>query len=59
MNRQARLEGSERWTSYGVSSFFYAIKEEAIRTSKRNSLCEATWVIECRDESEPETIDTF
>jgi hypothetical protein len=59
MNRQARLEGSTRWTSYGSSSFFYAIKEEAIRTSKRNSLCEATWVIECRDETEPETIDTF
>ena len=59
MNRQARLEGTTRWTSYGTSSFFYAIKEEAIRASKRNSMCEATWVIECRCESEPETIDTF
>lgn len=59
MNRQARLEGSTRWTSYGAASFFYAIKEEAILTSKRNSLCEATWVIECRDETEPEIIDTF
>lgn len=59
MNRQARLRGSTRWTSYGTSSFFYAIKEEAIRASKRNSLCEATWLIEVRCETEPETIDTF
>lgn len=59
MNRQARLEGSTRWTNYGGCIVFYAIKEEAIQTSKSNRLCEAIWVIECRDESDPEIIDTF
>ena len=59
MNRQARLAGSTRWTNYGASSFFYAIKEEAIRESKRNSFCDFTWEIESRCESEPDVIDTF
>jgi hypothetical protein len=59
MNRQARLEGSNQWNSYADVTFFAAIKEEAKRASRRNSLCEATWVIECRCESEPEKVETF
>lgn len=59
MNRQARLEGSKEWHSYGNVTFFEAIKTEAILVSRRNSLCECNWVIECRCESEPEKIDTF
>ena len=59
MNRQARLEGSQEWRSYGNVTFFEALKSEAIRTSQRNSLCPAKWVIEVRCESEPENIDTF
>jgi hypothetical protein len=58
-NRQARLEGAKNWNSYGSVSFFEMIKAEAIRASRRNSMCDVTWVIECRCESEPETIDTF
>lgn len=59
MNRQARLEGSKEWHSYGDVTFFEAIKTEAIQTSRRNSLCECNLTIECRCESEPEKIDTF
>lgn len=59
INRQARLEGSSIWNSYGNVSFFEAIKAEAIRTSKRNSICEAVWEIECRCETEPDVMDSF
>lgn len=59
MNRQARLEGSRDWHSYGNVTFFEAIKSEAKRVSKRNSLCEATWLIECRCESDPDRIEEY
>jgi hypothetical protein len=59
MNRQARLEGSKEWTDYGKVSFFVAIKTEAIKASRRNSLPESVWIIECRCESDPDVIDTF
>jgi hypothetical protein len=59
MNRQARLEGSKEWTDYGKVSFFVAIKTEAIKASRRNSLPECVWIIECRCESDPDVIDTF
>ena len=57
MNRQARLEGSKEWTDYGNSSFFQAIRNEAIRTSEKHGI--GKWVVEVRCESEPEVIDTF
>jgi len=59
MNRQARLAGSKEWTDYGKVSFFVAIKTEAIKASRRNSLPESVWIIECRCESDPDVIDTF
>lgn len=58
MNRQARLEGSKDWNSYGNVSFFEALKAEAIGTSERSGIC-GTWVIECRCESDPAVIATF
>lgn len=59
MNRQAKLLGAKEWHSYGNVTFFEAIKAEAKLASKRNSLCEWTWVIECRCESEPDKIDEY
>jgi hypothetical protein len=59
MNRQARLEGSEEWMSYGRCSFFTAIKWEAIRASRKASMPEYVWVVQCRCESEPDIIDEF
>ena len=59
MNRQARLVTTENWHSYGRVSFFEAIKAEAILLSRRNSLCDWTWLIECRCESEPDVIDKY
>jgi hypothetical protein len=59
MNRQARLAGSKEWTDYGKVSFFVAIKTEAIKASRRNSLPESVWIIECRCESDLDVIDTF
>lgn len=32
MNRQARLEGSEKWTDFGDVTFFQAIKKLAVRS---------------------------
>lgn len=59
MNRQTRLEGSKEWHSHGNVTFFEAIKKEAKQVSRRNSLSEAKWVIECRCESEPDKIDEY
>jgi hypothetical protein len=57
VNRQARLEGSVKWIDYGNVTFFRAIQNCAIDTSEKHGI--GIWVIECRCESEPETIDTF
>jgi hypothetical protein len=57
MNRQTRLEGSKEWNSHGNSTFFQAIRNEAIRTSEKHGV--GKWVIEVRCETEPETIDTY
>ena len=59
MNAQARQKHLTEWHSYGDVSMLEAIKSHAILTSKSNNLCEATWVIECRHEDEPEVIDEF
>lgn len=56
VNRQARIEGAP-WESYGNVTFFEALKRHAIALSFCRGL--GIWVIECRCESEPETIDTF
>jgi hypothetical protein len=57
MNRQARLEGSKEWNSYGDRTFFQAIRKLAIDTSDKHGI--GTWVIECRCESDPENIETY
>ena len=56
VNRQARIEGAP-WENYGNVTFFEALKRHAIALSERRGL--GIWVIQCRCESEPETIDTF
>ena len=56
INRQARVEGAP-WESYGNVSFFEAIKRHAIAMSNRRGI--GIWVIQCRCQAEPETVDTF
>jgi hypothetical protein len=57
MNRQTRLEGSQQWNSHGNSTFFQAIRNEAIQTSEKHGI--GKWVIEVRCETEPEKIEEY